>query len=182
MWKLRGPGTIVLALAMAGAAAAAIETRLDAFQAIVQRKIPGVLVAFDFDQTTPTKDEIVILFSNAAVDLRRAPQDEFGPYVAQFSFSGRDFPKPNSRVSFTRRTGDRSFLNCRYIRVVNRGTSAWVPSNISLTVDGQRILDRVSMYPRKGASSKEGIARWDRRDAVFWETELFRYYRPSKVY
>lgn len=183
------PAALACVVAMLAVMSARAARAPDASQAISapmeQRKIPGVLASFDFDQTTPTTDQITILFSNAAVDLRRPPTTPFGDgVVEQISFSGRDFPKPNSRVSFSKRVQSRSFLDCRYIRVVNAGTSPWAPTNISLRVDGQKVLDRVSMYPRKGVSAKGGIVRWNPADwrPVFWEAELFRYYHPSKAY
>jgi len=153
-----------------------------------QRSAPGVLVSFEFDQTTPTTDQITILFSNAAVDLRHPPKDPLSDGVVEkVSFSGRGFPKPNSRVSFSQRVKSRSFLDCRYIRVVNPGSSPWLPTNISLRVDGQKVLDKVSMYPLKAVSSRDspkGIVRWNRADwpPVFWEAELFRYTHSVKVY
>ena len=180
---------LAFVLAMLGAISARAARAPAASQAATaqmsQRKAPGVLVSFEFDQTTPTTDQITILFSNAAVDLRRPPKDPLSDgVVEQVSFSGRGFPKPNSRVSFSQRVKSRSFLDCRYIRVVNPGSSPWSPTNISLRVDGQKVLDRVSMYPRKGVSSRGGIVRWNRADwrPVFWEAELFRYYHSVKAY
>ena len=175
-------GLVMLALTAAFTHTAA---SVEAPQATTQSSPVGLLVTFEFDQTTPTKDQIAILFSNATVDLRQPPKSPFGDgVVAQFVFSGREFPRPNSHVSFSRRVRDRAFLDCRYIRVVNPGTSPWSPTNISLTVAGQRVLNRVSMYPRKGVDPKGGIARWNRDDwkPVFWETDLFRYTHPAKVY
>jgi len=180
----RAAAIVLLMLTLAAVPARTSATR-EAPQAMAQRSVVGLLVTFEFDQTMPTTDRISILFSNVAVDLRQAPKSPLTDgVVTQFAFSGRDFLKPNSHVSFSKRVPDRAFLDCRYIRVVNPGSSPWSPTNISLTVAGRRVLDRVSMYPRKGSDAKGGIAGWNRAAwrPVFWETELFRYTHPAKVY
>ena len=99
----------------------------EAPQAMAQRSaVVGLLVTFEFDQTAPTTDLIGILFSNVAADLRQAPKSQFGDgVVAKFTFSGRDYPKPNSHISYSQRVRDRTFLDCRYIRVVNTGNNPW---------------------------------------------------------
>jgi len=184
----RGPAAaLAIACLMLTLAAAFPRTAgpREAPQAMAQRSVVvGLLVTFEFDQTAPTTDLIGILFSNVAADLRQAPKSQFGDgVVAKFTFSGRDYPKPNSHISYSQRVRDRTFLDCRYIRVVNTGNNPWSPTNISLTVAGQRVLDRVSMYPRKGSDPKGGLARWNRTwRPVFWETELFRYTHPAKAY
>jgi hypothetical protein len=145
-----------------------------------QRRIQDYLVVFEFQQTNPTKDQVTIIFTNSPVAAGRAPSQVFGDdIVAEFSFSGRDYP--TGPVKFSRRVRDKSFLDCRYIRVVNHGTNRWFPTTITLVVDGQTILQKVSMTERKGGPSAAGIERWNRDDwgkgPVYWEGELQRY-RP----
>ena len=150
-------------------------------QSYVQRRVQEYLVTFEFQQTETTEDQVTIIFSNAAVDPRRIPAQVFGDdIVAEFSFSGLDFQK--GPVRFSRRVRDKSFLDCRYIRVVNHGTDRWAATTISLSVDGQTILPRVSMTERKGgAPAATGLERWNRKNwgkgPVYWEGELQRY-RP----
>lgn len=146
----------------------------------IQRRLQDYLVIFEFQQTNPTKDQVTIVFTNTAVDPKRVPSPVFGDdIVAEFSFSGRDFP--TGPVKFSRRVRDKSFLDCRYVRVVNHGTNRWFPTTISLTVDGQTYIPKVSMTNRKGGPTAAGIERWNRDDwgkgPVFWEGELQRY-RP----
>lgn len=148
-------------------------------QSYVQRRL-DYLVTFEFQQTNTTKDQVTILFSNSSIDPKRIPSQVFGDdIVAEFSFSGRDFQK--GPVRFSRRVRDKSFLDCRYVRVVNHGTNRWFPTTISLTVDGQTYIPKVSMTNRKGGPTTAGIERWNRDDwgrgPVYWEGELQRY-RP----
>jgi hypothetical protein len=146
--------------------------------ATFQRGLQEFLVTFEFEQQTPTTDQITILFTNAPVNLKVAPNPVFGADIVQeFSFSGRNFP--SGRVTFSRRVRDRGFLDCRYIRVVNHGTNRWFPTTISLSIDGQRVLNNVSMYPRIGSDPKGGIERWNPDwNPVFWQGELQRF-RPK---
>jgi hypothetical protein len=146
--------------------------------ATFQRGLQEFLVTFEFEQQTPTTDQITILFTNAPVNLKVAPNPVFGADIVQeFSFSGRNFP--SGRVTFSRRVRDRGFLDCRYIRVVNHGTNRWFPTTISLSIDGQRVLNNVSMYPRSGNDPKGGIERWNPDwNPVFWQGELQRF-RPK---
>ncbi|HEY7055035.1 MAG TPA: hypothetical protein VH458_00855 [Vicinamibacterales bacterium] len=142
--------------------------------AAINRGLQEFLVTFEFEQTVPTTDQITTMFTNVPADFKILPSPVFGTEIVQeFSFSGRDFP--TGTVRFSRRVRDRSFLDCRYIRVVNHGSSKWSPTTISLSVNGQRILDNVSMFPRKGADPKGGLEGWTRdRTPVFWEGELQR--------
>jgi hypothetical protein len=153
---------------------------------MAQQSVAGVLVTFEFDQTATTTDQITILFSNGAIDARKPPEKfPFGDgVVAQFSVPVRQSSKTNTHVTYSQRWRNRGFLDSRYIRVINTGTRPWFPTTISLTVAGQRVLDRVAMYPRKGFDAKGGIAGWNRAAwrPVYWETELFRYTHPAKVY
>jgi hypothetical protein len=146
--------------------------------ATFQRGLQEFLVTFEFEQQAPTTDQITILFTNAPVNLKVAPNPVFGADIVQeFSFSGRNFP--SGRVTFSRRVRDRGFLDCRYIRVVNHGTNRWFPTTISLSIDGQRVLNNVSMYPRIGNDPKGGIERWNPDwNPVFWQGELQRF-RPK---
>jgi hypothetical protein len=145
------------------------------------RSTQGSLVEFSFEQTNATTDQVTIIFTNTPVkETAPAPFPVFGSDIVQeFSFSGRDFPQ--GRVAFSRRVRDKSFLECRYIRVVNQGSNRWFASTITLTVDGQRILDNVSMYPRRG-ERKGGIERWNRATwpPTFWEADLQRF-RPKSA-
>jgi hypothetical protein len=157
--------------------AAASSPAASADQPTAQRRAVDAVVSFEFEQTNATTDQITIVFTNTPV-AAKAPS---GPVfredtVQEFSFSGRDYPKES--VSFSRRVRDRSLLDCRFIRVVNHGSNRWFPSTISMTIDGQRILDRLSMYPRKGANPKGGIERWGEANATFWEADLQRF-RPK---
>jgi hypothetical protein len=175
--------TVTAGVALARWIGPAISERVDAAHArspqiMAQRALTGSLIVFEFAQTDATKDQITIIFSNTPIDLRRPPRPVFGAdIVEEFTFSGRDYQK--GTVNFSRRVRDKSFLDSRYIRVVNHGTNPWSPSTISVTIDGQRLLDNVSMFPRKGRDPRGGLVRWnaDDWDPVFWESE-FRY-RPK---
>jgi hypothetical protein len=125
-----------------------------------------------------TEDQITILFCNTSGEATRtALRPFFGEdIVAEFSFSGRD-ARPGSTLIFRRFVSSTTFMNARFIRVVNHGHDGWAGSTLSLTVDGKRILDRQSLYPRKGASTKAGIEkynplRWSER--VYWEGDFQR--------
>ena len=149
-------------------------TTVLAEQRSAQRRLPDVVVDFLFEQANATTDEITILFTNApagpTLQSRQPTEDRA---EQQFSFSGRDYPK--GLVTFSRRVPDSMFLNSRFIRIVNRGTNRWFPSTITMTVDGRRVLDKLSMYPRKGQDPKGGIERWGQPNASFWETDLQRF-------
>ena len=148
-------------------------------QSSTNRFYPGYQVAFQFTQNSKamahnTNDQITVVFSNRSAEARIAPRPLFGDDVVQeFSFSGQDFEKDQLR--FTRRVRDKSFLEARYIRVVNHGSDGWEGERISLTVDGEQIFNNFQMSPRKGSPSSKGFqefnpAHWAARS--YWEEEL----------
>lgn len=124
-----------------------------------------------------SNDLILIVFSgrSAAAPLVAFPL--FGEDIlAEFAFSGRD-ARPGRALVFSRRVNDLSFLNARYIRIVNHGMDGWAGESLSLTVDGRRVLERQRLYPRSGAQTEGGIEKfnsgsWTERN--LWEAELQR--------
>jgi hypothetical protein len=126
-------------------------------------------------------EQITILFSNSSADTPSPPRPILGTDILQeFSFSGQDLVG-NEPFRFTRRVRDVSFLEAKYIRVVNLSSDAWAGDYLSMSVNGRRILDRQSLYPRRGArkdGGKEGgiekfnRAQWFERS--FWQEELQR--------
>ncbi len=124
---------------------------------------------------------MTIIFANRSVEGPRAPRPFFGEDIVQeFSFSGMEFV--NNQLRFTRRVSDKSFLDARYIRVVNHGSNSWDGEQISLTVDGQDILRNVRMAPRLGVPASKGFQKFNPQEWAsrsYWEAELpkFRAYR-----
>ncbi len=122
-------------------------------------------------------DGMLIIFSNRSADTPLVPFPLFGEdIIAEFAFSGRD-AIPGKVLAFSRRVNDLSFLDARYIRIVNPGADGWAGESLSLTVAGKRVLDRQTLYPRKGAEPKGGIemfnsSLWSARK--FWEADLQR--------
>ena len=120
---------------------------------------------------------MLIVFSNRSADTPLVPSPLFGDDVlAEFAFSGRDAP-PGRVLSFRRYVADESFLSSRYIRLVNQGTDGWAGESISMRVDGKTVLDRQSLFPRKGAQAKGPIGGFnaaDWKDRNFWEADLQR--------
>jgi hypothetical protein len=168
-------GAIVVASGAASTTAGSAQSNAGAY-----RVAPDVIVMFDMEQTNATQDQVTIIFTNSAADPRRPPRPVFDEaIIREFSFSGRDFPKGRP-VRFTRRVQDRSFLDARFMRIVNHGTNRWFPETITMTVDGRKILDRLSMYPRKGEATG-GIQRWnaDQWPPTYWEVDFQRYYRAK---
>jgi hypothetical protein len=152
--------------------------RAEARQAMNQSGLIGYQVAFQITQNPKsiapaTSDQLTIIFANRSVEAAAPPRPFFGDDIVQeFSFSGQDFV--NDQLRFTRRVNDKSFLNARYIRVINHGTGGWGGDTISLSVDGQEILRNVRMAPRLGNPSK-GFQNFNRRDwrlRSYWEAEL----------
>lgn len=148
-----------------------------------QSGLIGYQVTFQITQnksaTPATSDQLTIIFANRSVEGAAAPRPLFGDDIVQeFSFSGQDFV--NDQLRFTRRVSDKSFLNARYIRVINHGTGGWGGETISLIVDGQEILRNVRMAPRLGNPSKgfQNFNRTNWRGRSYWEAELpkFRAY------
>jgi hypothetical protein len=147
-------------------------------QAPAQTRAQPSLVTFEFTQDNSTTDQVTIIFTNAPVPASAPPLTFGEDIIEEFSFLGADF-RAGGPVRFSRRVRDRSFLDARFIRVVNPGTNRWEPTTISLTVDGERVLDNVRMTPRKGANPEGGLQRWNRNawTPTYWEAELQKYRR-----
>jgi hypothetical protein len=123
-----------------------------------------------------TDDLLTILFSNVSAEQQRTPPKPlFGDdVVAEFSFSGRD-ARPGATMIMRRLLADVSFINARYVRVVNHGADAWGGEWISLSVAGRRVLDRQTLYPRKGAHREAGIEKFNPLqwyERIYWEEDL----------
>jgi hypothetical protein len=151
---------------------------------------PGSLVQFELTQSDKelggsSNDQITVIFANRSVEGARPPVPFFSEDVVQeFSFSATNVT--NGRVRFARRVRDKSFLETRFIRVVNHGSDGWAGDTISLTVDGEEILRAVSMWPRRGAiaaqKTRGGIEKFNPREwgaRSYWEAEL-KPYRAAK--
>jgi hypothetical protein len=146
----------------------------------------GYQVAFQLTQSSKTlaptsDDQLTIVFANRSAESARPPRPFFGDDIVQeFSVSGVDFT--GNQLRFTRRVGDKSFLDARFIRIVNYGSDGWDGETISLTVDGQEILRNVPLQPRRGGDPSKGIQKFNPREWAarsYWEAELsrFRKYR-----
>jgi hypothetical protein len=149
-----------------------------------------VLFAFTQDAKKPngsSDDQITVIFSNRSVEGPTAPVPLFGEDILQeFSFSAEDFAATNS-LRFSRRVRDKTFVEARYIRVVNHGSDGWAGQKISLTVDGEPVLSAVGMYPLRGNSPGQNapgmIERFNPREwrsRAYWEAELQQYRRAVK--
>jgi hypothetical protein len=118
-------------------------------------------------------DLITISFSDKPAE-GIAYTDFSSNVIQEFSFSGLD-ARASRPYSFRRDVRDLSFLNAPYIRVYNHGIDGWAGDNISLTVDGNPVLVRQSLYPRKGHQPQGGIEKFNRKDwetKNYWEEEL----------
>jgi hypothetical protein len=124
-----------------------------------------------------SNDQMTILFAQSSADTPIAPKITFGDDILQeFSFSGFDV-RGTAPFRFTRRVRDLSFLEARYIRLINHGGDGWAGGTISMSVDNQPILVRESMFPRSGNRKEDGIQDYNRlrwRDKTFWEADLQR--------
>lgn len=119
-----------------------------------------------------SSDQITVLFSSAEVSPRVPPSVFGDDILAEFSFSAGDLV--NGTLTFRRRTADRSFLNARFIRVVNAGANGWCSGTLTMIVDGRPVLSRVPMFPRKG-NSRNGLQDWNREQwggKTYWEAPL----------
>ena len=173
---------IVAALTLTAGALAMLDIGgAEAGQSMSQSGLIGYQVVFQMTQDpksigAATSDQLTIIFANRSVEGATAPRPLFGDDIVQeFSFSGQDFV--NNQLRFTRRVNDKSFLNARYIRVINHGAGGWNGDTISLTVDGQEILRNVRMAPRIPSPSK-GFQNFNRRDwriRSYWEAELSQF-------
>ena len=147
----------------------------------------GYQVTFQLTQSQKslgpsTSDQVMIVFANRSVEGPRPPRPFFGEDIVQeFSFSGADFV--GNQLRFTRRVNDKSFLDARYIRVVNYGEDGWDGESITMTVDGQEILRNVRMSPRIGAEPAKGIQKFNPREwssRTYWEADLSQFRKYSK--
>ena len=152
-------------------------------QSPLPRGAGGTEVVFEI-RTSPeraggaTEDQITILFSNTSSEQQRTPPHPlFGDDIlAEFSFSGRD-ARAGSTLTLSRVVPDTSFLNARYLRVVNHGGDAWAGDSLSLRVGSRPLLDRQSMYPRRGAGAEAGIQKYNASqwyERVYWEVDFQR--------
>lgn len=127
--------------------------------------------------SSSSTDQITIAFANRSIEGPRPPKPFFGEDIVQeFSFSAVDFV--NNQLRFTRRVNDKSFLDARYIRVMNYGGDGWGGDQISLTVDGQEILRSVRMTARLIGDASKGLQNCNPRGwsgRTYWEAELARY-------
>jgi hypothetical protein len=146
------------------------------------KAVTGIEVIFEVQTSSDgvggsSDDQITILFSNTSSELMRTPpRPIFGDDIlAEFSFSGRE-ARPGSTLKFSRRVPSTTFLEARFIRVVNHGADGWAGSTLSITAEGKRLLDRVSLFPRKGAN-KGGIEKFNAvtwYERTYWEADLQR--------
>jgi hypothetical protein len=155
-------------------------------QAAALQYRPVYSVTFQFTQSSKavaptTDDQLTVLFSNRSAEGPVPPKPFFGEDIVQeFSFSGVDFV--NNQLRFTRRVSDKSFLDARYIRVVNYGSDGWEGDRITLVVDGQDILRNVAMK-RIGPGAVKGMQKFNPREwgsRSFWEADLGQYRRSYK--
>jgi hypothetical protein len=152
-----------------------------------QSRLLGYQVVFTITQSAKTltpgsNDQLTIIFASRSVEGVRPPRPFFGEDIVQeFSFSGMDFV--NNQLRFTRRVSDKSFIDARYIRVVNHGNDGWDGDQISLTVDGQEILRNVTMMPHVGGDPTKGLQKFNPRDWAgrsYWEAELSKFRAYAK--
>jgi hypothetical protein len=152
-------------------------------QSAMQRRVQDYLVTFEVTESTEmaagSVDQVTILFSNRVIDVPAPPSPVFGDDIlAEFSFSGLDVA--GGRLRFSRRVPDRSFLEARYVRVVNSGGDGWGGATLTMAVDGEPVLTRVDLTKRKGQAGK-GLQDWNRknwRQRTYWEGELQALARP----
>jgi hypothetical protein len=150
-------------------------------QSSSQRYVADYQVLFEFTEEAggSTEDQLTVVFSNRSVEGAAPPTPFFGEDILQeFSFSGSNIVR--NQLRFSRRVRDKSFIDARYIRVINHGQDGWAGDKISLTVDGEAILRGVGMWPRRkaggpgrGAIEKFNPREWPLRS--YWEAELQQY-------
>ena len=121
-----------------------------------------------------SEDQITIFFSDKSWEGTAPPYPLFGEDVMQeFSFSAIDVD-PKRPLTFTRVVHDLSFLEARFIRVVNHGSEGWDGGMLALSIDGRVIFEKVAMQPRKGDPAK-GLQDWNRKkwdNRTYWEADL----------
>jgi hypothetical protein len=176
------------AVAAAEMFAVAARPEQSAVQSQTLRAI-GTRITFTVTQSSESaagsKDQITIIFSDRSASGPAPPSPIFGDDILQeFSFSARDFASGRNSLTFTRFVKDQSFLNARFIRVVNHGGEGWGGGLLSMAVDGQPVLDRVPLTPRKGAGGK-GLQDWNRErwsQRTYWEQDLPKIIKPRYKY
>jgi len=160
-------------------------------QAPVQGRLQESLVVFELTEVKEpnhqTKSQVSIVFANRTFDTKDPPPLLMGDdIVAEFSFSGLDVPKDVMKpFRFSRRVKDTSFLDARYIRVVNQDQNdGWSGDTLSIFVDGAHVV-KTSLFPRKQPGGRIGMTNNGlqacTRDSwfgcIYWEEEMakFRY-------
>jgi hypothetical protein len=127
-----------------------------------------------------SSDQITIVFSNQAAENLSPAAPVLGEdVVAEFSFSAGDIV--HDRLMFRRMVRDRSFLDARFIRVVNLNGNGWCGGQLSLAIDGRQLLDKVSLSDRVGKAP--GIQDWNREHWAkksYWQKNLQELLRPAR--
>ncbi len=161
---------------------------IGARQPSLQYRTLDYLVTLQFSQNpkemaSTTEDQLTVIFSNRSVEGPTPPRPFFGDDIVQeFSFSGANFNAADDMMRFTRRLRDKSFVNARYIRVVNYGSDGWAGDRIWLTVDGEQVLNGVRMLPRRGTQPSKGFQKFNPREwsqRTYWEAELQQFRKVS---
>jgi hypothetical protein len=177
------PGRV--AIALAGGALLTLATGLPAAdtQAASLQTRPAAPTEVSVEiRTSPdrlggaTDDQLTLIFSSVSAELQRTPpQPLFGADImAEFSFSGRD-ARPGATLVFKRAVTDERFLTARFVRLINHGADSWGGESLSMSVNGRRVLDRQSLYPRKGTQPNGGIEKFNPLqwyERVYWEADL----------
>jgi hypothetical protein len=118
-------------------------------------------------------DQITIIFSDRTWSGTAPPYPLFGDDIlAEFSFSAVDVTSTRS-LSFNRIVRDMSFLDARYIRVVNHGGEGWGGGTLLILLDGKRIIGPVKLEPVSGPA--RGMQNWNRKKwpaRTYWERDL----------
>ena len=148
-------------------------------QSAGQRLLSDYQVLFQFTQDSrgvggSSNDQITVIFSNRSAEGAAPPTPIFGEDILQeFSFSALDFA--NNQLRMSRRVRDKSFLDAKFVRVINHGDDGWAGTHITLTVDGEPVLRNVGLSPRRGRSAAGGIEKFNLKEwanRAYWEAEL----------
>jgi hypothetical protein len=177
--------TIIVSVVLALAVARDATTAGFQPQSPVQGRVQESLVVFEVTEVREldheTKGPVTIVFANRTFNSRTAFTPLMGDdIVAEFSFSGLDVPKDVTKpFRFSRRVKDTSFLDARFIRIVNQSTDGWSGNTLSIFVDGTPVLNRVSLFPRRKPGSATmtqiGLQACNRSTwatCVYWEEEM----------
>jgi hypothetical protein len=151
-------------------------------QGALQRSIYERDYQLDFQVTQGTtctgpssNDQITIVFSNVPADKVTPTPAVLGEdVISEFSFSARDIVK--NELVFRRRVRDRSFLDARYIRVVNLSGDGWCGGSLTLAIDGRRL------FKAPLDQGSKGIQDWNRsnwRERSYWEAPLQQFVPPT---